>query len=138
MSSNKVLVTGTLTALLVSAALMLPSAARAEQQAGMVVSRDPQTGQTRMATPAEVRALRDQTGSRTLTAPTPAAPVRRENGTLHKHLGESTMVYSLVRRNADGKLETECVEGAPAAEAALNRSGAAPAGQHQEHAHENR
>jgi hypothetical protein len=146
MSSNKILVSGTLVALLLIAVLVLPSTARAEDpardksadQAGMVVARDPVTGQNRMATPAEVRALRNQAGPRTMAAPnaTSSAPVRRDNGTLHKHLGESNMVYSVVRRNADGKLETECVDGAPAAEAALQRPAASPAAKQPEQAHE--
>lgn len=123
MSSNKVLVTGTLTALLIIAALTLPSKARAEDEAGMVVARDPVTGQTRMATPAEVRALRQQAEAKGM-APAKAASapvVRRENGTLHKHMGESSLVYSVARRQADGKLDTECVQGGDAAEAAQHR-----------------
>ncbi|MEO7495856.1 MAG: hypothetical protein ABIT83_14765 [Massilia sp.] len=130
MSSNKVLVTGTLTALLIIAALTLPSKARADDEAGMVVARDPVTGQTRMATPAEVKALRQQEQAKGM-APAKAATspaVRRDNGTLHKHMGESALVYTVARREADGKLATECVQGADAAEAA----------QHQEHTHENR
>jgi hypothetical protein len=88
----------------------------------MVVVRDAQTGQLRNATPAEVKALRAQQLRRGLAAPEAPSPVTiRRDGTMQKRLGERGMVYSVVTRNADGKLDTQCVTGEDAAKAALER-----------------
>jgi hypothetical protein len=66
-------------------------------------------------------------------APTPVTV--RENGARQKHLGESRMVYSVVKRDASGKLGMQCLAGEEAANAALDRP--APAIQ-PEHSHETR
>jgi hypothetical protein len=117
------------------AACSLPAAAEPERQQGMVVVRDAQTGQLRNATPAEVKALRAQQSTRGLVAPDAATITIRGNGTIQKHLGERGMVYSVARRDAYGKLGTECVTGEDAARAALER----PATTTQpEHNHETR
>jgi hypothetical protein len=116
------------------AACSLPAAAEQDRQEGMVVVRDAQTGQLRNATPAEVKALRAQETRRGLVAPEPPSAVTiRSDGTMQKRLGERGMVYSVVTRDADGKLGTQCVKGEEAAQAALERP--APANQ-QEHHHE--
>lgn len=121
-----------------SAACSLPAAAGSEQQQqdGMVVVRDARTGQLRNATPAEVKALRAQQDARGMARPA-AEPVVtiRKDGTLHKHLGERGMVYSVVTPDAKGKLDMQCVNGADAAEAAVRHPAPAP---HQEHKHESR
>jgi hypothetical protein len=118
------------------AACSLPAAAEPDRQQGMVVVRDAQTGQLRNATPAEVKALRAQQSTRGLAAPDAASTITiRGNGTIQKHLGERGMVYSVAKRDADGKLGTECVTGEDAARAALER----PATTTQpEHNHETR
>lgn len=111
-----------LAALLAAGASCLPAAASADPQEGMVVVRDPATGQLRNATPAEVKALRaQQTGHALVRREAPAAVTVRENGTKHKHLGESRMVYSVVSRGADGKLDMQCLKGEDAASAAVTR-----------------
>jgi hypothetical protein len=126
-----------LAALLAASAFSLPAAASADQQEGMVVVRDAYTGQLRNATPAEVKVLRAQETAKGLVAheAAPSAVTVRENGTRQKHLGESRMVYSVVSRDAGGKLGMQCVNGEDAANAALARP--APATQ-QEHDHESR
>jgi hypothetical protein len=126
-----------LSALLAASALSLPAAASAEQQEGMIVVRDAHTGKFRNATPAEMRTLRAQEAQRGLVKreAAPSVVTIRENGTVHKHLGESAMVYSVVSRDAAGKLGMQCVKGEHAANAALERP--APANQ-QEHDHETR
>jgi hypothetical protein len=126
-----------LAALLAASGFSLPAAASADQQEGMVVVRDAYTGQLRNATPAEVKVLRDQQTAKGLVQPeaAPSAVTVRENGTRQKHLGESRMVYSVVNRNADGKLGMQCVSGEDAANATLAHP--APATQ-QEHVHESR
>ena len=122
-----------LAALLAAGAFSLPAAASADQQEGMVVVRDAHTGQLRNATPAEVKALRaQQTRAAAWSGRESrrAAVTVRANGTMQKHLGESRMVYSVVSRDADGKLGMQCVNGEDAANAALAHP--APATQ-QEH-----
>lgn len=113
-------------------------AAEPDRQQGMVVVRDAQTGQLRNATPAEVKALRAQQiqpGLAAAAAEAAGTVTIRQDGSMHKHLGERGMVYSVVTRGADGKLSSQCVNGEEAARAALDRH--APATQ-QEHNHESR
>ncbi len=132
--SSKTMIT--LAALFAAGALSGPAVAADPQQQGMVVVRDAQTGQLRNATPAEVKALRAQEVQRGLTRPAPPSPVTvRKDGTRQKHLGESGLVYSVVTRDADGKLQSREVSGEDAANAALKAP--APATQ-QEHHHADR
>lgn len=108
--------------------------AGARQAEGMVVARDPATGQLRNATPAEVKALRAQEVQRGITRQQPPAPVTvRANGTRQKHLGERGLVYSIVSRDANGKLSAQEAIGEEAANAAMKSP--APANQ-QEHDHD--
>jgi hypothetical protein len=122
------------------AACSLPAAAEPDGQQGMVVVRDAQTGKLRHPSPAEVKALRAQPLARALAAPAATSPVTvRRDGTMHKRLGERGMVYSVVTRDADGKLHDQCVQGAAAADKAVHAP--APAeqkstGQNEEHRHE--
>jgi hypothetical protein len=111
-----------------------PAAAGFDRQEGMIVVLDAQTGKLRNATPAEAKALRAQQATRSLAAPEAAVTIRRD-GTMQKHLGERGMVYSVVTRDAEGKLGSQCVNGEAAAKAALERP--APATQ-PEHDHESR
>jgi len=80
--------------------------------AGMTAVRDPQTGQLRPATAAELRALgAAQLALRPAAAPGPS-PVRlRSDGRREVHLGEASLVQATVRRDADGKLTMDCVQG---------------------------
>jgi hypothetical protein len=109
-----------------------------DRQEGMVVVKDPVTGQKRAATPQELRELRAK-------APAPAAglsSVPRENKALSRRdgargvrLGEKTLVYDVVTRGEDGKLSSQCVHGEDAAQHALQHSANA---EHKEHRHEAR
>jgi hypothetical protein len=124
-----------LAALLAAGAASVPAAA-AEQAETMVVVRDAHTGRLRNATPAEVKALRAQEVPRGITRPAPPGAVTvRENGTKTKHLGERGLVYSVVTRDAGGKLLVREVNGEDAANAALKAP--APATR-QEHNHAER
>ena len=90
-------------------------------QDGMTVVRDPVTGKLRAPTSAELRALRGQQ-VKPETAMEPVQPAKstvRPDGTRAIHLGERAMVYSVMRRNADGTLAGHCVKGAEAAVNAL-------------------
>lgn len=128
------------------AALCLPAAAREQapsapaQAQGMVVVRDAQTGQLREPTPAEIRALQPAP-SASRTAPAQASIVTGPGGRRSVRLGERHLVYSVVQRDAEGKLGEQCVHGVHAAERAAHGAGqpaSQPATQHEEHRHESR
>ncbi len=126
-------------------ALALPAAAfqqalaapppSAEQ--GAVVVRDAETGQLRAPTPLEARALRPRTSSAAAAAGPAPRMVVGPGGRRSARLGERHMVYSLVTRDADGKLTDQCVHGTDAAGQALSKP-AAPATQPEEQRNENR
>ncbi len=122
-------------AALMAAALGAPAAA--SEQEGVVVVRDPQTGKLRNATPAETRQLHAQPTAPGIAQRDPAQPdvTIRKDGTLQKHLGERGLVYSVVKRDADGKLAAECVHGEEAANAALKRQVPATEKEHNHDSH---
>lgn len=124
-------------ALLAASALALAPASGAEPQEGMVVVRDANTGKLRPPTAAELRVLQAQQAPLGLVKPGAAESLVtiRPNGTVHKHLGENAMVFSVVRRDRRGKLGLQCVKGQDAANAALEHP--APTTE-QEHDHETR
>ncbi|MDQ2989429.1 MAG: hypothetical protein M3R60_10055 [Pseudomonadota bacterium] len=124
-----------LAALLASGAFALPAAA-AEPQEAMVVVRDANTGKLRPPTAAELRVLQQQKVLGLVKPEVEESLVTiRPNGTVHKHLGEKAMVYSVVRRDGRGKLGMQCVKGQDAADAALAQPAPATA---KEHDHETR
>ena len=128
-------------ALLCAAALSVAapgSVASAEQAESMVVVRDAATGLLRNATPAEVKALRAQEIQLGISRPAPAPATVRADGTRQKLLGESGLVYSIVSRDANGKLSSQEAIGETAANAALNAPASAPANHPQEHHHADR
>ena len=149
MSKQKILNASAMATLCALAAFSLQAKAQqqaqapasAQSQAGMVAVRDAQTGKLRPATPDELKALRARNPApAALAAGTPPqhqslAP--RRDGTRGVRLGDRTMVYDVVTRGADGKLSSECVHGAAAAEAALG-AGAPATDAHEEHIHETR
>ena len=101
-------------------ALLQATQARAAGQEGMVAVRDPQSGQLRAPTPAEMKALAPAPAA-TLRATVPLSRlvVQNPDGSRKLHLGERGMVYSLATRGADGQLDQHCVEGEAAAARAL-------------------
>ena len=122
----------TLAAMLALAALSLPPCAGAAGQEGMVVVRDRESGQLRAPTPAELRTLRAQ--QKAMAPPAAVAPsVQRPDGTRHLHLGERSMVYSVLSRDAGGKQVIGCT-GAHAARAAIETP--AHGASSREHGHE--
>lgn len=125
-----------LAALLGAAAMSVAAQASARQAEGMVVVRDARTGLLRNATPAEVKALRAQEVQLGITRVQPPAPVTvRSDGTRQKLLGERGLVYSIVTRDANGKLSAQEAIGEDAANAVLK----APAPVNpQEHNHADR
>jgi hypothetical protein len=119
------------------AAMVLHAPAHAAGQDGMVVARDPQTGQMRAPTAEELKALAPAPVA-TLRAQVPLSSlvVTKPNGSRVLQLGERGQVYSVVHRAPDGKLVEQCVQGEDAATRALTQP--APASNNQEHRHEDR
>lgn len=111
-------------------AIAVSSAAFAGEppQSGMLVVRDPQTGQLRAPTDAEFRAM---TGfAAALQAGQPSAPPKtivRADGTVQRSMGPEGMSYSVVSRGKDGKLSIDCISGEQAAKEAAGKK---------EHSHE--
>ena len=124
MSSKKLLAAIPLAAM--CAAMPHPTSAQ-EQQQGMVVVRDAQTGQLRAPTPAEIRALAPKAPS-AMTAPSQPSMVTHPSGARQVRLGERGLVYSVVTRDGDGRLAEQCVHGAAAADQAVRQHG-----QHDDH-----
>jgi len=85
---------------------------------GLTVVRDAETGRLRAPTPTEMRALQ-RTGPAALAAPAQPPMVTGPDGRRHVELGERGLVYSVVKRGPDGKLDQQCVQGADAAGRAL-------------------
>ena len=104
---------------LAAASLCAPGAS-ARQAGGSVVVRDAVTGEMRAPTAAELRALRPPPAPGTAATPvqTPKT-VTRPDGTRSVTLGEGGMVYSVVTRDADGKVKERCVHGHDAARDAV-------------------
>ena len=110
MSNEKLLTLGTLAALCVLAAFSMH--ARAAGQEGLVVVRDPQTGQLRAPTADELKELRAKAPATAgLAAPRAQGTMSRRDGSRGVRLGEKSMVYEVVTRGPDGKLTSECVQG---------------------------
>lgn len=120
----------------------LPVSAHAQQQSGMVVVRDAQTGELRAPTAAEARALAPAPAASAAMRATSPALVTHPDGRRQVKLGERGLVYTVVTRDADGKLHDQCVQGAAAAEKAVHPSAPASASAspstaaHGEHGHE--
>lgn len=150
MSKQKIFATGTLTALcLIAIFSMHAKAAGQDSQNGMVVVRDAQTGKMRAPTPDELKVLRSKTPAAAALsgAPRAAALGTRHDGARGVRLGDRTMVYEVVTRGADGKLSSQCVEGADAAgnaiahphtDARLDASAATSHADSRENVHESR
>jgi hypothetical protein len=105
----------------------LSSAAPAQD--GMVVVRDPVTGQLRAPTAAEFQALQ-AAAPKSVTSQVLAPPrvISKADGTRQVRLGQGNMVYSVVNRDGEGQLHQLCVSGPADADAALQAAGASNAG----------
>jgi len=120
MLNQKLLAAGALATLCAATTLAPPPAHAAGQAAGpqgMVVVRDPQTGQLRAPTADEARALTGSAAQR--KAPAGHVETVGPGGSRKVQLGRSALVYSVATRGPDGKLEEQCVSGEHAAHAAL-------------------
>jgi hypothetical protein len=111
------------------AALGMAQGAAAQQQEGMVAVRDAETGQLRPPTPQEAQALRAAAKSTTsalqrqaLQAGQQRQTTRRADGTRAAKVSDRAMMYSVVRRDENGRLREQCVAGAEKAMAAQTAS----------------
>ena len=131
MSKQKMLTAGALAALCVFTAFTMR--AHAAGQEGMVVVRDTQTGKLRAPTAEEARALQAKTPAAALAGASRPTAIAGRAGARGVRLGENSMVYEVVTRDADGKLSGQCLHGDEAAHDALHRSSAQA---NREHDHE--
>lgn len=113
--------------------------AQAGSQQGMVVVRDADTGALRAPTPAEAAALRPRASAPATAAAAPAPKMLvGPGGRRSVQLGERHMVYSVVTRDADGKLAGQCLHGAHRAADAPKGAPNHEADKPEEHSHGNR
>lgn len=100
-------------------ATAMPLAAHADQQATVV--RDAETGQLRAPTASEARALNAARVKSEGQAAASGTSIRKRtlpNGAISVDLDESTMIFSVARRNADGSISRVEVQGKEAADKA--------------------
>ncbi|QOY94168.1 hypothetical protein IM543_22205 [Massilia sp. UMI-21] len=130
----------TLRSVVAIAALALAGSAFAAGQEGQTVAKDRVTGKLRNATAAEVKELNEQRKAAQAArkaerqaAGAPATGVARlqQNGIVAAHVDEESIMYSVVHRTADGKLERECVHGKSAAESNLSSPVSTQSKEHQ-------
>jgi len=122
------------------AALAFAGSALAAGQEGQTVAKDQRTGKLRNATAAEVQKLNElrkaerevQKAARAASgAPVAGVASLQQNGVLAAHVDEESMMHTVVRRTADGKLEAECAHGSHAAHSALSTPVSTHAKEHQ-------
>lgn len=107
-----------------SAAAAAPAPAPAGA-ANMVVTKDPETGELRNATPAERAKL--FAGRAPQAAPVAPRVVILPDGTEMVELGEESMNYAIATKAPDGSIKQGCVHGADAAAQATTAPKPAPA-----------
>ena len=122
-------VSGLTTAAVVALAAMASAPALAAADAGMRAARDAKTGQVRAPTAEESKTL-DAAAAKLRAAKGNARvgmasgtlnpqEITYADGTVEQELDESSMSYSVARRNADGTIEMVCVQGKEAATKAM-------------------
>lgn len=134
MYKQKMITLGVLATLCILASMSMQ--ARAQGQEGMVVVKDEKTGRMRAPTPEELRTLRAKTPPAASLNATPHEQrlTSRRDGAKGVRLGDKSLVYEVVTRDANGKLDSQCVQGEAAARDAMEHT----ASKHKEHAHEAR
>jgi hypothetical protein len=116
------------------------SAAGQDAQAGQTAFKDPVTGKMRNPTAAEAKQLNDlraahrasEAAARKASGAPQARVIRlQQNGIVAAHVDEESISYSVVRRNAAGELEQDCVTGASAAVSTMSTPVTTQAKEHQ-------
>lgn len=132
-----------------------PGTAADASNPGMMVAIDAATGKVRPVTAAEAKTLNDLTRAKAAAAKAPAGGAKRTkssttvvaaaapnmelrsaSGAIGRRVGEENMVYSVVRRNADGTTSLECVTGPSAAAELVNAPQSETARSDEEHAND--
>ena len=122
-------VSGLTTAAVLALAAMASAPALAAAETGMRAARDAKTGHVRAPTAEESKTL-DAAAAKLRAAKGNARvgmasgkidpqAVTHADGTVEQELDESTLSYSVARRNADGTIEMACVQGKDAASKAM-------------------
>lgn len=132
------------------AALALSGSAFAADQQGMSVVKDAATGQLRAPTAdeaAQLQTIRAQQraaasaaanrsglarGASAAATVAPGTTIQHANGAVEMTVDSEQLSYSVMTKDADGKLVLQCVTGATAAEKAMST----PATQSKEHQHD--
>lgn len=117
MSNQKFCRAAALAALCAATAVAMPPVHAAGQDS-MVVVRDAHTGELRAPTAAEAAALRSKSTLQRQALPKPVLSVGPGGGS-KVQLGKNALVYNVVTRDANGKLNEQCVNGEHAAHDAL-------------------
>lgn len=76
---------------------------------GMVVARDPETGQLGMPSPEQMRAINERRAEILRITPEGFTEIRRPDGAVGLELNGRLQSYSVVRVGADGRARFECV-----------------------------
>jgi hypothetical protein len=130
----------TLRCVVAAAALAFAGSAFAAGQEGQTVHKDPKTGKIRNATAAEAKELNElraadlaarKAARKAAGAPATGVVRLQQNGIAAAYVDEELVSYSVVRRNADGKLDADCVQGKTAAASALNNQLSTHSEEHQ-------
>lgn len=93
---------------------------------GAVVAIDPDTKELRQPTPDEMRALAPRPLQSLRTAPLVLQTVQGPGNAVGITLGDSITAFALATKSADGKVTTDCVTGAEAAQKGLRKTPPAP------------
>jgi hypothetical protein len=88
---------------------------------GMRVFIDPATGKIRPPEQEDIQRLTALRAARATALAAPPQPLKGPGGAIGLKLDESHMVYSVARKNADGTVSFECVDGSANAAKALSR-----------------
>lgn len=126
-------------------ALCAITRAHADEHGAMVVARDAANGQLRAATGAEMQALNAQKPAKPALSASPVATMATQgptvitapDGTMRVNVGKESLIYSITQRDANGKLQMQCVSGKPTAASALSQAPSPATAHIEEHDHDN-
>jgi hypothetical protein len=89
-----------------------PAEARLTAAAGMVVARDPETGELGLPSPEQMRAIHEQRAEILRTTPEGFTEIRRADGAVGLLMNGRLQSYSVARIGADGRPVYQCVSAA--------------------------
>jgi hypothetical protein len=122
------------------AVLALSGSAFAAGQDGQTVFKDPQTGKLRNPTATEAKQLNDLRAAQRAAAaaerkasgaPQANVATLQSNGVVQAFVDEESISYSVMTRDANGKLVLQCVTGATAANETISNPATIESKEHQ-------